>query len=191
MDKRKLFLLFFSAMTISIILMLIIYGVFLKDVDFNFNVKNPDAAPSPVEIQDNTETTTPEPVLSTDPVDPANVNTPVENTEASEGNTETPTVPETPTIQPGPSPAASSSKPNVSSSAGSSGLHYVYLDGFGSKEAAEQAIQQLQGKNLPTQPYLRQHHGQVVVQFGVYSDKVNAQAQAQQLRGQGVNAKVE
>lgn len=212
MGKRKLFLLFLSAMSLSIILMVLIYGLFIKDIDFNLNVKNPESAPSPVDAfhQDND-------YVSEEERDPAKVSTP-DNAEKSETKEETAegaseegeknaitdVVPLEPQIGHGDSPpvpgmmddsssqANAGSEPSAGSTTGSiPSLHYVYLDGFSSREAAEQAILQLQDRKLVAYPYVRQHKGQIVLQFGVFSDRENAQIMADQLRNQNVYVKVD
>ncbi len=70
-------------------------------------------------------------------------------------------------------------------------LHFVYMDGFSSQEAANYAIQQLHDRKLAFQPYIRQHRGQIILQFGVFSDRENAELMADQLRRQHVYVKVD
>jgi len=210
MHKRRLFLLFFAAMSLSIMIMLIVYGLFIKDINFNLDVKNPESAPSPITDED-TKNDSPE-----TPLPPAKVQTPeqVAAAAAAAANTAstpnavatTQTPPPLKDIVPLDSPInhASSSPPPVpdentapqaTTDQGDGNdtptLHYVYLDGFSTENSAEQAIQQLQDRHLAVQPYVRQYKGQIILQFGVYSDKANADALAQQLRKQQVYAKVD
>jgi hypothetical protein len=213
MGKRKLFLLFLSAMSFSIIIMVIIYGVFIKDMDISFNVKNPESAPSPIDAFNRAQVDTSE---SEGTKVPAKVSSPEEaqpqetadNTQTTPNpnaqETITEVVPLEPQVTPQdgspevPLPDAPKAESGPSSrilEAGSSSqtpsLHFVYLDGFSSREAAEEAIKQLQDRKLSSQPYIRQHRGQVVLQFGIFSDRENADALAQQLRNQRVFVKVD
>ncbi len=229
MSKRKLFLLFLSAMSFSIIIMVIIYGVFIKDINFSLNVKDPDSAPSPVDILnsgDNNSISVPN-TSDNEMKTPAKITTPDQISQQAAGNTtqdkpstdntvtteeknsdttseaSTPHVApkDVPPSPPTPDEQVSSQPPEVSpdnisptnthdnGNAATSTLHYVYLGGFPSKEAAEQAIIQLEDKNLAAQPYIRQHKGKIVLQFGVFSDKENADVLTQKLRSQNVNVK--
>lgn len=215
MGKRKLFLLFLSAMSISIIIMVIIYGLFIKDLDFSLNVKNPEMAPSPIDAFEEAESWN----RSSHEKSAASVNAPdaslkeADSSEQSASSDEqplddssdkTPPITEVVPLQPSiandeplaseeaesPADASLSQRSNTSMDSLPT-LHYVYLDGFSTKDAAEQAIQQLQGRNLAAHPYIRQHKGQIILQFGVFSDKENADAMAQQLRHQNVFVKVD
>jgi hypothetical protein len=213
MGKRKLFLLFLSAMSVSIIIMVIVYGLFIKDLDFTFNVKNPEMAPSPMDIFDQSS----EDFMAEDSRSPARVQTPDEanaNDKTNEDNglaqadhedeegSFTDVVPlephvgvqvEEPVIpgmlnDSGNKPGGSPSRVGIDALPS---LHYVFMDGFSSREAAEDAVQQLQGRGLAAQPYVRMHKGQIILQFGVFSDKENAEVLAQQLRTQNVFVKVD
>lgn len=207
MEKRKLFLLFLSAMSLSIIVMVIIYGLFIKDINFDLNVKNPETAPSPIDVfnQDNKKDESKGPARITTPNEIA------EETEKTEKESDNPETEETTgaedpeiteMIPLEPQTEENESYPIVKNKRPSDGssnivedslpsLHYVYLDGFSSKESAEQAIQQLQSRNLVSHPYIRQHKGQIILQFGVFSDRENAEAMAQQLKSQNVFVKVD
>lgn len=224
MGKRKVFLLFLSAMSLSIIVMMIIYGLFIKDIEFNLKVRNPESAPSPIEnIQE-------EPVevfVEEDEKTPAKVSTPDQlaqqqseeneqalqdelmSAEETEDSSITEVVPLEPQVESNyhsnlPVPQASSGSQlngngpdvEISRERGENGtashtLHFVYLDGFSSKQAAEEALKLLQQRNLAAQPYIRQHNGQVILQFGVFSDRENAEIMAEQLRSQNIFVKVD
>lgn len=221
MNRRRMILLFLSAMTVSVIIMVIVYGVFIKDMDFSIDVRNPESAPSPLErAEDDAEPD----VLAepSAPVEAATVKTPEDAKKAAEAEkqadkTETEPAPapgepvETMEDEPAPEPVelvsppvpkkapsepaqpqSTPARPGLTGSAESaSTLHYVYMDGFSSREAAEMAIKQLQSRGVSASPYVRQHNGQIILQFGVYSDRSNADAMARQLRGQSVHVKVE
>jgi cytoskeletal protein RodZ len=214
MGKRKFFLLFISAMSLSIIIMVIIYGVFIKDIDFSFNVKTPESAPSPVDMYnqdqqaskgDESDSKNPAKVTTPDEAAKNQAKTETANGEKPNGNDLQSVVPlepqvnsgnNTPSTQTNPDEAQDITppeevSPSTSQDTSSPSLHYVYLDGFSSKDAAEQAIQELQDRNLPSQPNVRMHKGQIIVQFGVFSDKENAAAMVQQLRTQNVYVKVD
>lgn len=206
MQKRRLFLLFLSAMTVSIIIMVIIYGLFIKDIDFTFNVKNPESAPSPIDAFRAEEDAVYDDA-SEQP--PAAVTTPDDAQKKAEESTEpnndltVPTPEEAITevvpLEPQVGGAARDEEPETaptppspeSMDASPSSLHFVYLDGFSSKDSAERAIQQLQERNLVAKPYVRQHKGRIILQFGVFSDRANAEVMAQQLRNQNVYVKVD
>ncbi len=219
MGKRKLFLLFLSAMTVSIIIMVIVYGLFLKDVNFTFNIKNPESAPSPIDAFTNEETAKAQ-AESDDGQGPAKVVVPDNGAKADASNTTadanadtslqndkplTNVVPLEPQINNNPdelAPLPDTSLPDnldgpdttpspSSNTDAAPTLHYVYLDGFSTKEAAQAAVQQLQDRKLAAQPQIRQHKGQVVLQFGVFSDRENAEVMAQQLRNQNIYVKID
>jgi hypothetical protein len=217
MGKRKVFLLFLSAMSVSIIIMVIIYGIFIKDINFNLNVKNPDSAPSPLDNREEDDNSA-DAEMEEGSKNPANVQTPdnlasqeaANNMEAA-GNEEgadepiTEVVPLEPQMDqidkednpvPGGQDAVNATpeveKTNMADSAGfSPTLHFVFLDGFSSRQSAEDAMRQFQERSLVAQPYIRQHRGQIILQFGVFSDKDNAEVMAQQLRSQNVFVKVD
>jgi hypothetical protein len=212
MGQRKLFLLFLSSMAVSIIIMVIIYGVFIKDIDFSFDVKNPESAPSP--IDDTARRDTNEIPVEADESSPAEVTTPEEAAKSKPGddmddstvNGEAdkellddpitdvvplePVSPQTDSVLPA-HPSSSSSSAPVESLAATPTLHFVYMDGFSTRDAAEAAIAQLQDRKLSAQPYIRQHHGRIILQFGVFSDRENADAMARSLRQNSVFVKVE
>jgi hypothetical protein len=52
MTKRKFFVIFLTVMVLTIIVMMIVWGVFLKDVNLNVNIKNPSEAPTPTGVFD-------------------------------------------------------------------------------------------------------------------------------------------
>ncbi len=214
MGNRKLFLMFLSAMTVSIIVMVIIYGLFIKDIDFTFNVRNPEQAPSPIDDFEAEESSI---TLDDSVRNPAKVITPdqsgpllddqADKTDKAVGLTNesdrdiTRVIPLEPQVNSGdelppPTEAGDEDIPpvpeivGVQSDAGNT-LHYVFLDGFSTRSAAEEAVTQLQNRKLVAQPYIRQHHGQIILQFGVFSDRENAEVLAQQLRNQSVFVKID
>lgn len=192
------------------IIMVIIYGLFIKDIDFTFNVKNPESAPSPIDAfnDDGNETAS----VDDESHSPAKVSTPDQADEQEKKTDEaadksaqdtsedgeeplTEVVPLEPQVNKNPPDAAATddkaSEAPTASIENTPSLHYVYMDGFSSRESAEQAIQQLQDRKLAAQPYIRQHNGHIILQFGVFSDRENADAMAQQLRRQSVFVKVD
>ncbi len=215
MGKRKLFLLFLSAMSVSIIIMVIIYGLFIKDFDFTFDVRNPETAPSPIDAFQASESNY---VEEEKPGAAARVKTPDEEQAKEAAKTEesrekrqeaqepqqqeetiTDVIPLEPQVDPATEPMVPvPADPRQNEDGGSNeavdagpSLHYVYLDGFSSKNAAEHAIQQLQDRNLAARPYIRQHRGEIILQFGVFGDRANAKAMADKLRSQNVFVKVD
>lgn len=185
-------------MTFSLMIMIIIYGLFIKDIDFNLDVKNPESAPSPIDSPDEGQTShLDEP--GTNDLPPAKVQNPdnPDNTAtASSPNTEQvpplkEMVPLEPQYDPHQQASSDNEAPTPAADNDDTSLHYVYLDGFSSRTAAEMALEQLQGRSLPVQPYIRLHNGQVVLQFGVYSDQQNADDLARQLRQQSLFVKVD
>ncbi len=214
MGARKFLLLFLSAMCLSIIVMVIIYGLFIKDFNLSLNVKNPESAPSPIDLLDGKR---PEEEEDSG-LPPVRVNLPSdeEHTQAqSPGSTEESAppaaesdikdvLPLSPNLSPSEGLTPDAAEETTDPSSGTSepaapeasvesppSLHFVYMDGFSSQEAANYAIQQLHDRKLAFQPYIRQHRGQIILQFGVFSDRENAELMADQLRRQHVYVKVD
>jgi len=213
MGKRKVFLLFLVSMSFSIMVMIIIYGIFLKDWDPTLHVKNPESAPSPNDIFEVQQS---EP-LQAKSQSPAKVSIPDEAPKKLKEQEEQPLperlpehepitqmvplephIPQTtdreegmPELEPRELSSPETTVSEMTTYEPSSGLHYVYMDGFSTRQAAEQAMQSLQQKNLVAYPYIRQHKGKIILQFGVFSDKNNAEIMAQQLRNQSVIVKVD
>lgn len=70
-------------------------------------------------------------------------------------------------------------------------LYYVVMNGFGSPQSAQDQLIRLQTHALPSPGVVRYIHGQVVLQFGVFGDRTNAEQLAMQLRRKGVQVSIE
>ena len=68
--------------------------------------------------------------------------------------------------------------------------HSVYVRGFTSEKAAQEAATEL-SKNPKTKAIVTHKNGQVVLQFGTFSDKTNAEKFRQELKTQNINAQTD
>jgi len=207
MGKRRLFLLFLTSMAVSIIIMVIVYGVFIKDIDFSFNIKDPDSAPTPLAAPTQQTTTIEEPGpeahVSTPEADKAKAEEAAKGKEADLADEEplTNVVQMEPKLGRSPDGEDMAQPTDESSGDGVSGqgqdevvpqpLSYVLIDGFSSRQSAEMTRQELVNRGVSPAPTVRQVNGRLVLQFGVYSDRTNANAMAEQLRARNVYVKVE
>lgn len=207
MGKRRLFLLFLTSMAFTVIILLIIYGL-IKDSDLvSFNVKNPDTAPmplaTPAATQPVVEEPGPESHVSTPEEDKAKAEEAAKANAADSADDEEPltnvvqmepklgrSADETDMAQP-------TDESNNSQGSGSPDevvpqpLSYVLMDGFTSRQSADMTRQELINRGVSPAPTVRQVNGRLVLQFGIYSDRTNANAMAEQLRARNVYVKVE
>lgn len=205
LGKRRLFLLFLTSMAVSVIIMIIIYGVFIKDIDFSFNTKNPDSAPVPLQQREQLAPVVEEPGPETHVATPESEKAKeVEAQKAQEGEDQAETEPLTNVVplepklnRPAPDESLAPQENDMAPS-GEPGdevvpqpLSYVLLDGFTSRQSAEMTRQELINRGVSPAPSVRQVNGRLVLQFGVYSDRTNANATAEQLRARNVYVKVE
>lgn len=69
--------------------------------------------------------------------------------------------------------------------------HAVYVRGFTSEKAAQEAATALQQSNPKNKAIVTHKNGQVVLQFGTFSDKTNAEGLKQELKKQNINAQTD
>ena len=69
--------------------------------------------------------------------------------------------------------------------------HAVYVRGFTSEKAAQEAATALQQSNPKNKAIVTHKNGQVVLQFGTFSDKTNADKLKQELKNQNINAQTD
>ncbi|MCA9789138.1 MAG: SPOR domain-containing protein [Cyanobacteria bacterium HKST-UBA06] len=105
------------------------------------------------------------------------------------GHAPMPAEPEGPPYVDNPSPSPASGKQGAASA--KSSLYYVVLSGFASQQAAEDALVRIQDKQLNAPAFIRVMGSRVVLQFGVFSERANAEQMAQQLRQKGINVTVQ
>lgn len=240
MGLRNILVLFFSALAISLVVLMIFFSLFFDQMDLSFNTRLPDAAPNlagdtplppdgedvapeaggwslgglygqeaiinvPSEKRGGPEAPpfvgvetpvlgepgkNPGPLQSSTTTDPAlsgedsetDLDAPSADEESTRPSSEKqPSSSASPTEQrsaPAPTPAAPPTTNDGQANNAAPTLYRVYVGGFSSPQEARTAAQRF--SQLGLNPVVKSHHGQLVVQLGIFSTLESAQRLSQQ-----------